>query len=169
MVNIDDAFIYGAGDAKLGSIIGGGKNEGAEIRNRFLSALPKLGKLIDNVKKASKRGYLIGLDGRKIMMRRDANGDVMEHKALNTLLQSAGAQIMKKSMILLNNAANDEGLDFIKVIDMHDEGQADVRKEHSERYAELAVLSIVDAGKHFNLNIPLDGEAKVGQNWAETH
>lgn len=163
------AFIYGAGDAKLGSIIGGGKNEGAEIRNRFLSALPKLGQLIDNVKKASKRGYLIGLDGRKIMMRRDANGDVMEHKALNTLLQSAGAQIMKKSMILLNNAANDEGLDFIKVIDMHDEGQADVLKEHSERYAELAVQSIVDAGKHFNLNIPLDGEAKVGQNWAQTH
>jgi len=120
------AFIYGAGDAKLGSIVNGSKADGTRLRNTFLSALPSLGKLIDNVKKASTRGYLKGLDGRKIWMRRDSNGDVMQHKALNTLLQCAGAVVMKKSMIR-------------------------------------------EAGRHFELNIPLDAEAKVGKNWAETH
>ena len=163
------AFIYGAGDAKLGSIIGGSKADGTKLRNRFLSALPKLGQLINDVKKASKRGFLIGLDGRKIHMRRDSNGDVMDHKALNTLLQSAGAQIMKQSLIMLTKAANDAHLDYIKVIDMHDEGQADVAVEHAEKYGQLAEQSIRDAGTHFNLNIPLDAEAKIGSNWAETH
>lgn len=161
------AFIYGAGDAKLGSIVNGSKADGTKLRNKFLSALPKLGQLIDKVKKAARRGYLIGLDGRKITMRRNNNGDVMEHKALNTLLQCAGAVIMKKSLILLTEAAND--LDYIKVIDMHDEGQADVSEKDAELYAKYAVQSLIDAGKHFNLNIPLDGEAKIGNNWAETH
>ena len=161
------AFIYGAGDAKLGSIINGSKADGTRLRNQFLSALPKLGQLIDKVKKASLRGYLIGLDGRKIFMRKDSNGDVMQHKALNTLLQCAGAVIMKKSIVILDHSATN--LDAMKVIDMHDEGQADVSVKDAELYAVLAVQSIVQAGTHFNLNIPLDGEAKIGANWAETH
>lgn len=160
------AFIYGAGDAKLGSIIDGSKADGTRLRNQFLSALPKLGELIDKVKKAALRGYLIGLDGRKIMMRKQ-DGAVMQHKALNTLLQCAGAVIMKKSIVILDHSAKD--LDAMKVIDMHDEGQADVSPTDAELYAELAVLSIREAGKHFNLNIPLDAEAKIGSNWAETH
>ena len=79
------AFIYGAGDAKLGSIIGGSKNAGAKLRNKFLHDLPALGKLIDDVKRAAKRGWLIGLDGRKIHMRKSEDGSVMLHKALNNL------------------------------------------------------------------------------------
>jgi DNA polymerase I-like protein with 3'-5' exonuclease and polymerase domains len=161
------AFIYGAGDAKLGSIIDGSKADGTKLRNKFLSALPKLGQLIDQVKRASRRGYLIGLDGRKIMMRKQSDGSVMEHKALNTLLQCAGAVVMKQSIIYLDRWARD--LDAMKVIDMHDEGQADVSVKDSELYAELAVKSIIQAGIYFNLNIPLDAEAKIGTNWAETH
>lgn len=170
MLNIDDAFIYGAGNAKLGSIVEGGEDEGAELRARFLRENPKLNKLINKAKRAAReRGYLIGLDGRRIWLRRDGRGRVLEHKALNTLLQCAGAVVMKKSMVLLNQWATEEGLRFKKVIDMHDEGQAEVHKDDAERYAELAVKSIVEAGKHFNLNVPLDAEAKIGANWAETH
>lgn len=76
---------------------------------------------------------------------------------------------MKKSMTLLGKWAKEEGLRFKKVIDMHDEGQAEVFAADAKRYAELAVKSLVEAGKHFNLNVPLDGEAKIGFNWAETH
>ena len=161
------AFIYGAGDAKLGSIVDGTKADGTRLRNTFLSALPSLGRLIEQVKKASLRGYLIGLDGRKIMMRKQDDGSVMQHKALNTLLQCAGAVVMKKSIVYLDEWSKD--LDSMKVIDMHDEGQADVSEKDAELYAEYAVKSIVQAGTHFNLNIPLDAEAKIGDNWAETH
>lgn len=166
-MNADDAFIYGAGDAKLGSIVNGSKTDGAKLRDKFLSNLPKLGQLIDKVKKASRRGYLIGLDGRKITMRKNSNGDVMEHKALNTLLQCAGAVVMKQSLVLLTEYAKD--LDYIKVIDMHDEGQADVHPDDAEAYARYAEESIRAAGRHFKLNIPLDAEAKIGNAWHETH
>lgn len=164
------AFIYGAGDAKLGDIVEGGESEGAELRASFLRENPKLNRLINKVKRrARERGYLVGLDGRRIYLRRGSNGRVLEHKALNTLLQCAGAVVMKKSMELLNKWAVEEELDFKKVIDMHDEGQAEVHVDHAERYAELARLSVIEAGKHFELNIPLDAEAKIGMNWAETH
>ena len=164
------AFIYGAGDFKLGSIVEGGEDEGAALRSKFLQENPQLNKLINKAKRAAReRGYLLGLDGRRIWLRRDERGRVLEHKALNTLLQCAGAVVMKKSMQLLNQWAVEEGLDFRKVIDMHDEGQAEVREDHAERYAELAVKSVIEAGKHFNLNVPLDAEAKIGMNWSGTH
>lgn len=102
-------------------------------------------------------------------MRRDDRGEVMVHKALNTLLQSAGAQIMKKAMVIAEESFDAAGLDYIKVIDMHDESQLDVSEPHAELIADLAVQSIIDAGSHFKLNIPLAGEAKIGNNWAETH
>ena len=102
-------------------------------------------------------------------MRRNSNGEVMVHKALNTLLQCAGAVVMKRSMVILNNAASAERLDFRKVIDMHDEGQAEVAKKDSARYAELCEESLVKTGTYYNMRVPLAAEAKIGRNWAETH
>lgn len=162
-------FLYGAGDEKIGSIIGGTSTEGGALRRKFLRNLPSLADLIRRVKRASKKGYLKGLDGRKVWMRKGDNGRVMEHKALNTLLQSAGAIVMKKSMIILDELVEKEGLDVWKVIDMHDEAQADVLEAHAERYSELAIQSVVEAGKHFGLNVPLGAESKIGLNWSETH
>lgn len=170
MLNTVDAFNYGAGDAKLGSIVEGGEAEGSELRARFLRENPSLDKLITKVKRAAKqRGYVIGLDGRRVWIRRDERGRVLEHTALNVLLQSAGAVVMKKSLVLLDEAAKAEGLVFRKVIDMHDEGQAEVLMAHAKRYAELAEQSVVQAGIHFNLNVPLAAEAKIGMNWSDTH
>lgn len=164
------AFIYGAADAKLGSIVEGDELAGAELRSKFLRENPKLSRLIPKAQRAAReRGYLIGLDGRRIWLRRDERGRVLAHKALNALLQSAGAIVMKKSMVLLDQWAKEEGLEYKKVLDMHDEGQAEVLTEHSERYAELAIKSIVEAGIHFKMNLPLAAEAKIGTNWAETH
>lgn len=76
---------------------------------------------------------------------------------------------MKKSMVLLDQWVREEGLDVLKVIDMHDEAQADVAYSSIDRYMELAELSVVKAGEHFNLKVPLAAEAKRGLNWAETH
>ena len=164
-----DAFNYGAGDAKLGSIVGGDAADGAELRAKFLDSLPKLGRLINSVKRASGKGYLKGLDSRKIAMRKGEDGRIMRHKALNTLLQGSGAIVMKKSCVLLWDDVRRSRLKAHKILDMHDEGQAEVFKDHVELYSDLAVKSIVNAGEHYNLNIPLAAEAMQGMNLAETH
>lgn len=163
------AFIYGAGDEKIGAIIGGTADDGAELKRRFLRAIPKLEKLINSVKRASGKGYLKGLDGRKVWMRRDDHGRIKRSKALNTLLQSAGAIVMKQSCIFLWEDVEAAGLQAYKVLDMHDEGQAEVIEKDIEPYCELAVNSIIKAGEYFKLNVPLAAEAKVGNNMAETH
>lgn len=163
------AFIYGGGDGKLGEIIGGTAADGRRLRNTFLGAMPKLKALIDGVKSASSRGYLVGLDGRRVYLRRDKLGRLQKHKALNTLLQAAGAIVMKYSMVWLDFQVQQQGVDAWKVIDMHDEAQADVLEGDAERYVELARESIPWAGRYLNLNIPLAADVKVGKNWAETH
>ncbi len=162
------AFIYGAGDKRLGSIVGGDSNDGKELRRKFLSRNKRLAALISGVRQASSIGYLIGLDGRRLYIR-------SKHSALNTLIQGGGAIVMKVSSILLDKWTVREGPynlnDIKKVGDFHDEGQAEVRNDKKiiELYSNCAVKSIITAGTFFNLKCPLNAEVSVGNNWAETH
>lgn len=164
------AYIYGAGDAKLGSNATrrpkgwSDSRIGKQMRTNIAKGIPALGELSDRVKAQAKRGFLVGLDGRKMPVR-------SEHSALNVLFQGAGAIVMKMSMILLDDWVHRDGLDVLKVGDFHDEGQAEVidNKESIELYSYFAVQSIIEAGKFFKLRCPLDAEAIVGQSWAETH
>lgn len=160
------AFLYGAGNGKLGEIVKKGPPMGKKLRKIFLDGLPALDKLIKGVQRASKRGYLIGLDGRKLHVR-------SEHSALNTLLQGAGAIVMKKALVLADHSFLDQqwkyGEDYAQCVTVHDEAQWECKPELVDKLGKLAVQSIRDAGKHFNFRIPLDAEYKIGTNWAETH
>lgn len=143
---------------------------GNELKNTFLENNPGLQDLIKDVQDAAKeRGFLIGLDGRKILLRRDVFGKIQVHKALNTLMQSAGAVVMKHSIVLLDNYIKKEGLSSKRLIEQHDEGQFECLPEEAEEHGKLAVKSIVEAGKLLGVRCPLDGEYKIGRNWSETH
>lgn len=119
------AFLYGGGDAKIGSIIGGGSKEGKELKEVFFNNLPKLKDLIAKLNLAAKRGYLIGLDGRKMPIR-------SAHAALNLLLQGGGAVVMKIALCYLQYwlKCNKILLDEVQLVTFyHDEFQQQI-KEH---------------------------------------
>jgi DNA polymerase I len=156
------ALLYGAGDEKLGSVAGGGRATGKKLRESFLNNLPSFAALKDRVSEAAGRGYLIGLDGRKLQVR-------SEHSALNTLLQSAGSLVMKKALTLLDDYGKIWGIDYKFVGNIHDEIQAEVINERTDTFGRLAVSCIQAAGLEWKLNCPLDGEYKVGKTWAQTH
>ena len=156
------AFLYGAGDEKIGTIVGGGRKVGKTVKKQFLDNTPALKSLRERVTLASKRGYLIGLDGRRIWVR-------SEHSALNTLLQGAGAIIMKKALVLLDNYAILKGIDYKIIGNIHDEIQSEVHEKDAKVFGEIAVRAIKEAGEEFNLNCPLDGQYKVGETWQQTH
>ena len=173
------AFLYGAGAQRLGEIVlplGTVVQQiaaGKELKARFLAANPKLAKLIKGVQKASGRGWLLGLDGRKLMMRTQF-GQIQKSKALNTLLQGAGAIIMTYARIWLWEEVqklkdNGELLDAKKVLDYHDEETWECYPSNSKQLKEIMVESVVQAGLFYKLNIPLDADARVGESWAEIH
>ncbi len=156
------ALIYGAGDEKIGSIIRGSREAGKKLRERFLSSLPAYKSLKERVDRASSRGFLKGLDGRKILLRH-------KHAALNTLLQGGGAIVMKKGLCLLENRLKLNGTSYKFVANIHDEWQIETLECRANKVGQLAVQSIIDAGEHFNMRCPLDGEYKVGDSWDGTH
>jgi len=156
------ALIYGAGDAKIGSVAGGSKKKGHELKETFFTNLPALKILKDKVQQASRRGFLKGLDGRKIFIR-------SQHAALNSLLQGGGAIVMKKAMCILEDSLKLNAVDAKFVANIHDEWQIQVKETQSDFVGELGVRAIEEASKHFNMRCPLTGEYKIGSNWSETH
>jgi DNA polymerase I-like protein with 3'-5' exonuclease and polymerase domains len=183
------ALLYGAGNYKLGTIAYDDFEDerkarfdvkftthearrralariGKERRDNLMRGLPAFQRLIDDVKVAAKaRGFLRGLDGRLLHIRSD-------HAALNTLLQSAGAIVMKRALVILAHSLrernySDDDVGF--VANVHDEFQMEARSVIANEVGALAADSIRLAGESFGLRIPLAGNFDVGATWAETH
>lgn len=154
-------WLYGAGVGKIGQIVGGGPKEGTRLQKKFMDKFPAIKSLKDTVEKAVEtRGYLKGLDGRRMRTR-------SPHSALNLLLQGAGALVMKRFAIELYDST--KHLDRNFVLNVHDEVQAEVKPEHVEEYKEACLKAFNKAGEYFNFRIPIDGDVKIGENWKDTH
>lgn len=154
------ALCYGAGDAKIGEIVGGTSADGRRLKDAFKQKFPAYRRLltdIDNVVDA--KGYLTGLDGRQLPCR-------SKHSALNVLLQSAGAVIMKQALVHFCETARRR---YEMHGNVHDEVQFSCAPEDAEILGQQFVNSIAEAGNILKFNCPLTGEYKVGANWAETH
>lgn len=166
-------ILYGGGAKKTGSIVDPSGTEDQQYRigkktiDTFYKNLPAIKKLKDLIdERVDKRGYLSGIDGRRLQIR-------SKHSALNQLLQSTGAVTVKKATTILYNDLITRGLKFGKdwafVAHVHDEFQTLVKPEYVELYKELAIDSFRKSGEYFNLKCPMTGEARVGQNWEQTH
>jgi DNA polymerase-1 len=180
------AFLYGAGDLKLGSIrledwrtafekgltqekppsASYQKELGADMRRGLLRRVIGLDPLLAGLKMRFKQRWLRGLDGRFIMM-------MSEHGALNDLLQSDAAIVMKHAWwglyLALTEAGFVHGVDYAFMLNVHDEWQIECPPEHAETIGVMAVAAIVAAGVKLGVRCPLDGAYKVGTNWKETH
>ena len=156
------AFLYGAGDGKIGQVVGGTAKDGKRLKQNFLKNTPALKKLRTRVTSLADSGSLIGLDGRLLHVR-------SSHAALNTLLQSAGAIVMKRAVVLLDYFSQVYKIDYKLVGQIHDEVQVEVAENQAQFFGDLAVNCVRRAGKDFKLNCPLDGDYKIGTTWRETH
>ena len=167
------AFIYGAGDAKLGHSLSPElsdaqkKTLGGDLRRKFLDAIPGLEPLIDAVKlKVRSTGRLRGLDGRPIFCK-------AEHASLNYLLQSAGAILSKRWVVvgqdLLDGAGLTYDVDYTRCAYVHDEVQLSVVPQEVDRVKELLENAAPVAGEYYNFRVPIAASADSGDNWAATH
>lgn len=162
------AFLYGAGDAKIGKIVGKGSKEGGELKERFLQATPALADLKGRVSVLAKQKKLPGLDGRVLPIR-------SEHAALNTLLQSAGAVLCKAWIVGIEKQLVTQGMkhgwdgEFVFLGWIHDEVQIAVKEGYENQVGETCLRVAQETGSLFKFRCPLTAEYKVGTSWAETH
>ena len=162
---ISYAFLYGAGDQKLGMSYDKqlspekAKKKGKEIRKAYIDAIPGLEKLLEGVHKASEKGFVRGIDKRKILV--DS-----KHKSLNYLIQGSSAVLAKKWMLLTheNLPPTARQLAFV-----HDELQFECKEEDVEDLKFLLELSATQAGEYYNLRCPIAAESKSGFTWADVH
>jgi len=162
---ISYAFLYGAGNLKLGYTYdkqlseAQAKKKGAEIRKAYIAAIPGLKELLQAVHKASERGYVLGLDNRRILV--DSR-----HKSLNYLIQGSSAIIAKRWMILANERLpkHTHQLAFV-----HDELQFETKEENVNDLKFTLELSAAEAGEYYKLRTPIAAESQSGKTWAEVH
>ena len=163
------AFLYGAGDIKIGHSYdkqlsqSKAKAKGKEIRAAYVDAIPGLKELLEAIHKASEtrspRAYVLGLDHRRILC--DSR-----HKSLNYLLQGSAAIIAKRWMVLTheNLPKTARQLAFV-----HDELQFECEKEEVDDLKFLLELSAVKAGEYYKMRCPVAAESKHGGTWADVH
>ena len=167
------AFIYGAGDLKLGHSLSpelsdaSKKELGQELRRKFLDAIPGLEPLINAIKeKVRATGQLRGLDGRPIFCR-------AEHSAPNFLLQSAGAILSKRWVVIGQQLIDEAGLnydtDYTRCAYVHDEVQLSVVPSEADRVAQLLEAAAPKAGQYYKFRVPIAASAGQGKSWQETH
>lgn len=161
------AYIYGCGNKKLGEILNVSEQEARQVRLKFEKSLPALKTLGDQVKRKFKTtGFLKGLDGRKLIPK-------AEYSALNTLIQGAGALIVKQGTIILNEELHKAGFvwggDYAMVLHVHDEMQFYVKEDKIEKFKSIAQTIFKTTQDFFSFRCPLAGEIKVGENWSATH
>jgi DNA polymerase I len=157
------AFLYGAGSAKIGSIVGGSAKEGQKLIDSFLRNTPKLKALREKVARIyASKGWLPGLDGRKLLVR-------AEHSALNTLLQGAGAIVMKQALVIFKQQLKREKIWHEFKVNVHDEWQIECKEENAVDVGRIGKWAIQEAGIILKMRCPLDGEYKIGDSWKMTH
>ena len=162
------AFLYGAGDEKIGHSYdkqlssSAAKKKGKEIRTAYVEAIDGLDKLLEAIKKAAERGFIKALDGRKIIV--DS-----PHKALNYCLQGNSAILAKRWMVINQHNLKLLNLCCSQLAFVHDELQFECSPEHAQDLCSSLVLSAKEAGEYYKLRVEIDAEATTGKNWSETH
>lgn len=161
------SLLYGGGDALIGKIVGGSAKEGKRLKAEFDKNIPSFKSLKNELSQAYKRGYLKGLDGRKLFIR-------SEHKCLSQLLQSAGALLCKKWVALVDQEIKAQNLenDALVLAWVHDELQIACRtSEVAHNVGDILKRMAEEAGDHFGISrkLPIEAEYAVGRTWCETH
>lgn len=160
------AFLYGAGDQKIGLSYdpmlspNKAKAKGAEIRQAYMDAIPGLDKLVEATKAAAAKGYIVAVDKRHIYV--DS-----PHKSLNFLLQSSAGVIAKRWLLITDDHL--KGIEHERYAFVHDEQALGCPPDVAQQVADICVQSAAEAGEYYKLRVPIAAEAKIGVNWAEVH
>ena len=160
------ALIYGASPKKIAKMLDITTFDAQELVDSLFRRRPAMGYVVDGIKSmASTRGYLRGLDGRKLFPR-------SEHSSVNLLVQAAGACVSKQATINLRKAIMADKMNClgVKIVGfIHDEVLIECVTSLAQSVLDKAIKAFRETTEQFNLRCPMDGEGSIGDNWYEVH
>jgi DNA polymerase I len=171
------ALLLGAGTGKLAEILGCSESEAREALDRLMARYTGWATLKEQVfPKDAKRGWFVGLDGRKVRIPGDTEG-TRKHLAMSGYLQCGEAVVMKLATLKWVDKLKD--YDAMLVNFVHDEWQVECRNNVKEaiEIGQLMADSLRQVGDDLKLNCPLAGsiwnddhkDYTIGTNWSVTH
>jgi len=158
---------YGAQPKKIAETLGVPLYRGQEIFDVFWETNWALAKVRDAVVSEWKtKGHILSIDGGRLYPR-------SEHSVMNTKFQSTGSIIVKYATILMNRRLKEEKINGLvrQVIHYHDEYTLELLNNNTIKMKAKAIAEEAwkNAGKHFNMNVEITGEAVFGHSWAQIH
>jgi len=165
--SINFGLLYGMGAKKLSDELGITSREAKEIITNYFASFPTVKEFLESIQERVKReGYVQTLLGRRRLFDYDgANGmqkSAFLRESINTLFQGSAADLIKLSMLKIDNIISDEKLDALMLLQIHDELIFEVKTQEAEalgkRFAQM-MENIVP------LHIPLVCSVSIGQSW----
>lgn len=173
--NVGFALLFGASAGKIAKYLGCSTERAKELYEDYWDSKPAAKQLKQELERFiegqgyrksddlwAKRAYLKGLDGRPIFVR-------SWHSLVNSAIQSAGAIIAKRSVVILHDLLRERGIDATIIMLYHDNIEVICNPEDGGKVLELTKLSMLRAGEYYNLKVPFTAEGSIGKTWAETH
>ncbi len=169
---INFGLIYGISAFGLGKQLGISRNLAAEYMAMYFEKYPDVKKYMESTKEfASQNGYVETLFGRRLYLR-DINASnamrrqASERAAINAPVQGTAADIMKIAMINMHKAIKTEKSEAKLILQVHDELILDTPKDEIDKIVSLITDSMMGAA---NLDVPLEIDIGIGDNWDQAH
>ena len=169
---INFGLIYGISAFGLGKQLGINRNLAAEYMGMYFEKYPGVKAYMESTKDfARDAGYIETLFGRRLYLR-DINASnairrqASERVAINAPVQGSAADIMKIAMINAHSALKKSKLKAKLTLQVHDELIVDSPKGEAEKVVKLLTKSMQGA---VNLDVPLEVDIGIGNNWDQAH
>ena len=138
----------------------------------YFEKYPDVKKYMESTKEfASQNGYVETLFGRRLYLR-DINAtnamrrQASERAAINAPVQGTAADIMKIAMINMHKAIKTRKSEAKLILQVHDELILDTPKDEIDKIVSLVTDSMMGAA---NLDVPLEIDIGIGDNWDQAH
>ena len=169
---INFGLIYGISAFGLGKQLGINRNLAAEYMGMYFEKYPGVKAYMETTKDAARdTGYIETLFGRRLYLR-DINASnairrqASERVAINAPVQGSAADIMKIAMINAHKSLKESKLKAQLTLQVHDELIVDTPKKETDKVVELLTKSMQEAA---DLDVPLEIDIGIGNNWDQAH
>ncbi len=169
---VNFGIIYGISAFGLAQNLGISRSEANDIISAYFKEFSSIKKYMDaSIAKAKEHEFVETIMGRRRYLR-DINSrnatmrGYAERNAINAPIQGSAADIIKLAMINIQQWLKAENLGTKMIMQVHDELVFEVPKNEVDKVKPKIIELMMNAVK---IEVPLEVEAGVGDNWLKAH